>query len=224
MSQEISKTITGSYLNDFWDIGAEHALYHKDGNWYHQLKKFPGVLFDSHGYILFETADEFFNCASLHIRKDVRAPQGISSIKEYIKLSKILPIEAISSIPVIDKPAGKRLPKRTINITDRIQRDTKVSLWVKYIHDYACQICGIKLQIGQDRFYAECHHIRPLGGAHHGEDIVENVLCVCPNHHALLDYGAIRIVPSVLQSHPNHHIDSESIDYHNNSIFNNMIM
>ncbi|XSG75527.1 hypothetical protein ACP8Y2_00740 [Herpetosiphon llansteffanensis] len=30
MDREIPKAITGSYLNDFWCIGAEHALYHKD--------------------------------------------------------------------------------------------------------------------------------------------------------------------------------------------------
>jgi len=77
------KPVTGNFLNNFWGIGAKHALYHKDGNWYHQLKKFPGVLFDAHGYILFETDDEFFNSPSLRIRKDVRVPQGIASIKEY---------------------------------------------------------------------------------------------------------------------------------------------
>lgn len=151
-------------------------------------------------------------------------PQGISSIPQYIKLSKNLPIETISSIAVNNKPAGNRLTRRTINTIDRIQRDTKVSLWVKYIYDYTCQICGIRLQIGQDKFYAECHHIRPLGGVHQGEDIVENVLCVCPNHHALLDYGAIRIDFSTLRSHPNHLIDPESIDYHNNNLFNAQIM
>ncbi|XSG75526.1 HNH endonuclease [Herpetosiphon llansteffanensis] len=147
-------------------------------------------------------------------------PQGISSIKGYIKLNKNLPIETISTILVTEKPVGNRLTRRTINITDRIQRDTKVSLWVKYLYDYTCQICGIKLQIGQNKFYAEGHHIRPLGGVHQGEDIVENVLCVCPNHHALLDYGAIRINFSELRSHQNHQIDPDNIDYHNDMLFN----
>ncbi|MCA0352596.1 MAG: HNH endonuclease [Chloroflexi bacterium] len=223
MSKDKLTMITGSFLNTFWGIGAEHALYHKDGNWYHQLKKFPGVLFDAHGYILFETNEEFFNSPFLRIRKDVRVPQGILSIPQYIKLSKNLPIETISRIKVNNKPAGNRLTRRTINTIDRIQRDTKVSSWVKYVYNYACQICGIRLQIGQDKFYAECHHIRPLGGVHQGEDIVENVLCVCPNHHALLDYGAIRIDFSTLRSHPNHLIDPESIDYHNNNLFNTQI-
>ena len=33
-------------------------------------------------------------------------------------------------------------------------------------------------------------HIRGLGGIHNGPDVISNLLCLCPNHHALFDsYG-----------------------------------
>ncbi len=46
--------ITGRDLNEKWKVGAKHALYHRDGTWYECLEKFPGALFDPHGYILFK--------------------------------------------------------------------------------------------------------------------------------------------------------------------------
>src|SRR5262245_5194485 len=49
----------GEELNRQWGVGASHALYREDGRWYHQLKKFPGALFDKSGYIVFETHDAY---------------------------------------------------------------------------------------------------------------------------------------------------------------------
>jgi hypothetical protein len=45
--------LTGKRINRELALGAEHARYHKDGNWYDQLQKFPGVLFDINGYVAF---------------------------------------------------------------------------------------------------------------------------------------------------------------------------
>jgi putative restriction endonuclease len=41
--------------------------------------------------------------------------------------------------------------------------------------------------------YAEGAHIRPLGAPHRGPDTLDNLLCLCPNHHLLFDIGAITI-------------------------------
>lgn len=62
------------------------------------------------------------------------------------------------------------------------------------------------------------HHIKPLGGEHNGPDVRENILCVCPNHHALLDYGAIKLDPMLLKG-----IERKYIDYHNEKIFGEVI-
>jgi len=41
--------------------------------------------------------------------------------------------------------------------------------------------------------YAEAAHIRALGLPHNGPDVLENLLCLCPNDHVRFDAGAIYI-------------------------------
>lgn len=62
--------------------------------------------------------------------------------------------------------------------------------------------------------YAEAHHVKPLGSPHNGYDVRENILCVCPNHHVLLDYGAIKLDKKDFEN-----IDEEYVQYHNENIY-----
>ena len=52
----------------------------------------------------------------------------------------------------------------------------------------------------------------------HSPDSVENLICVCPNHHAMLDYGAIRLDASQLKCVPGHAIATKFIKYHNHQV------
>ena len=63
--------------------------------------------------------------------------------------------------------------------------------------------------------YAEAHHLQPLGGDHHGPDVIENIICVCPNHHALLDYFAISLSDIKIERHPEHSVGGVYLTYHN---------
>ena len=74
----------------------------------------------------------------------------------------------------------------------RIVRDTAMSKRVKSLHEHKCQVCGEGLETGVG-LYAEGAHIRPLGAPHHGPDEAANLLCLCPNHHVLFDYGRFLI-------------------------------
>jgi putative restriction endonuclease len=58
------------------------------------------------------------------------------------------------------------------------------------MYDFRCQICDVRLETAAGP-YAEGAHLVPLGGGQQGVDHVSNVLCLCPNHHVLLDHGAI---------------------------------
>lgn len=75
--------MTGKLLSNLLELETFHALYRKDGKWYHNLKKFPGVLFDDRGYIIFETAEEYYENPNLQITKDLHIKYGISSIPGY---------------------------------------------------------------------------------------------------------------------------------------------
>jgi putative restriction endonuclease len=53
-------------------------------------------------------------------------------------------------------------------------------------------VCGVQL-ITPAGEYAEAAHIQALGTPHNGPDVLENLLCLCPNDHVLFDTGAIYI-------------------------------
>jgi 5-methylcytosine-specific restriction enzyme A len=78
--------VTGRMLNRKWGVNAQHALYRENGSWYHVLERFPGALFDAHGYIVFQTEREFLNCSYLSIGVEVHVshPKGISAIPGYV--------------------------------------------------------------------------------------------------------------------------------------------
>ncbi len=74
----------------------------------------------------------------------------------------------------------------------RIVRDTKQARRIKELYGYRCQMCGTRLE-GLAGPYAEAAHIRPLGAPHHGPHTSDNILCLCANHHVLLDHGGVAV-------------------------------
>ncbi len=86
---DLSTRGRGRVLNRVWGIGAKHALYRKNGTWYHLLTGFPGALIDAHGYILFATEQEYLQCPSLQIGKEIGVPGGIAQIDGYIRVEPL---------------------------------------------------------------------------------------------------------------------------------------
>jgi hypothetical protein len=77
---------SGKALNREWNVGAQHALYHHLGTWYHVLEQFPAAFFDKNGYVYFQTREEYESCKELRIGKHVTVPAGISEIRGYIRV------------------------------------------------------------------------------------------------------------------------------------------
>ncbi|WP_424705504.1 YDG/SRA domain-containing protein [Kitasatospora acidiphila] len=134
-----------------------------------------------------------------------------------------LPLPGQASLPL---PAGQVTPPRVRTTTQRIVRSTAVAEFVKRTHDYTCQVCGTRLATPTGA-YAEAAHIRALGRPHDGPDVAANVLCLCPNHHALFDFGMLRINDDLavvdlaggetlgqLRLHDRHEIDPRHLAYH----------
>ncbi len=109
-------------------------------------------------------------------------------------------------------------PEKYKTEVSRFIRDTNVSRRLKEIYDYKCQICGLDMQLPNGKLYIEAHHIKPLGNSHEGPDAVENLIIVCPNDHARLDYGIIPLDPNGFKF-SRHSIDPEFIEYHNQNIY-----
>ncbi|WP_414657035.1 YDG/SRA domain-containing protein [Deinococcus sp. VB343] len=123
--------------------------------------------------------------------------------------------------PAHSSQEATQQPARRPVLVQRIVRDTAVARALKAMYDHHCQVCGERLETAAGP-YAEAAHIRPLGAPHHGPDSADNLLCLCPNHHVLFDFGAFGIgedlqllgLPGHLHVHPQHHLNSAHLEYH----------
>jgi len=121
------------------------------------------------------------------------------------------------------------LPERTDVISSRIKRDQSIVKKVKELNNNTCQVCGEYFE-GVNGPISVGAHIRGLGGIHNGPDVISNLLCLCPNHHALFDSYGFYIdkdlnIVSLEQELPHnpekrlitntkHKIDKEFLKYH----------
>jgi putative restriction endonuclease len=81
--------------------------------------------------------------------------------------------------------------RRVSTTVQRLVRNTLIANKIKGLYDYKCQICSLRIATPRGGCYSEGAHIRPLGINHNGADHESNLLCLCPNHHTMLDYGTI---------------------------------
>jgi putative restriction endonuclease len=138
---------------------------------------------------------------------------------------------ALSSSPstrlkVSDPPEEYTItPQRELTTYNRLLRNSAIVNHVKQLYQYTCQICNVQLNTPAGP-YAEGCHIRPLGAPHNGPDTIDNVLCLCPNCHVLLDMYAYTIdhnfivMPHAvkLRVHHEHAINQSHIAYRNSIV------
>jgi len=143
----------------------------------------------------------------------LRATRDITSAPPATEL-EFLPAPPTSMAADLQPP----LPGRASTTVNRIIRDTELAQLVTRLHAYKCQICGHTIELVDGCLYAEAHHIRPLGHPHDGPDVIGNILCVCPNHHAELDLRARTLTLSDLRLANGHVVEQKYINYHNRKI------
>jgi putative restriction endonuclease len=95
------------------------------------------------------------------------------------------------------KPEYKRA-ERTILTSSRLKRNISLSETVKNLYEFKCQICDVHLQTPKGAI-AIGAHIKGLGSPHHGPDVLENMLCLCPNHHEQFDKFGYYIDPETFE-------------------------
>ena len=119
------------------------------------------------------------------------------------------------------KDSPTRETRRALQTTLLIIRDTQLARDVKKLHNYTCQVCGILLKT-RGGPYAEGAHIKPIGSPHNGPDALDNMPCLCPNHHVLFDRGSFTVLgdrslnglPGKLRTVAGHTINRDYIAYH----------
>ena len=119
-------------------------------------------------------------------------------------------------------PASNQEPDRVRSYTTRIVRDTLASEAVKEAHQHVCQACSTRIALPGGA-YAQAVHIRPLGRPHNGPDTADNILCLCPNCHALFDGWAFAIeddgnligaLSGTINEIEAHSVNREHLGYH----------
>lgn len=151
---------------------------------------------------------------------------GIGSGVWALRESPHVPLEhaaAPATPKAVDIPDGNAEPERARTTTYRVLRDTPLARSLKLLHNDECQICGKSIKLGDGKTYSEAHHIRPLGGPHHGPDTPGNILVLCPNHHVMLDFGTIPLSLRGLRIAPGHEVSQESVNYHNQKVLRNVV-
>lgn len=79
----IGTRVTGAQLNRKHNLGARHALYHKDGRFYERLVRFPAVYCDTRGYVKYETEQQFVRDTALNIGEKVNVHRSLSAHPRY---------------------------------------------------------------------------------------------------------------------------------------------
>lgn len=139
-----------------------------------------------------------------------------------VKVDSALPPNKLTQkLDLISLPSGSDNPKRATATSQRIIRDSKLGKEIKRLYNYKCQVCSIEITTNAGP-YAEAAHIKPVGKPHNGPDRPDNLLCLCPNHHLMLDKGVYMIdddlsligIEGSLAMHPDHEISIEHIRYH----------
>jgi len=129
----------------------------------------------------------------------------------------VLPVEV-----ELDLDHDVREKKKVKGTVLRIVRDSKLAWDIKKLYQHKCQVCGTAIPTKHGH-YSEGAHIKPLGKPHNGDDSLANLLCLCPNHHVMLDKGSISITDDfkllgsesgVLFVHEKHKIDKKNLKYH----------
>lgn len=109
-------------------------------------------------------------------------------------LSSEKPIETLEKEIKKNLKTNYKRADRASSTVNRIKRDVSLAENIKEIYEYKCQICNVYLKTPSGGI-AIGAHIKGLGKPHNGPDVVENMICLCPNHHTQFDYYGFYIEP-----------------------------
>lgn len=119
-------------------------------------------------------------------------------------------------------------PKQSKHLATRTDCNPAIRDYLMRLHDNRCQVCGVQIQLPDEKFYLEGHHIVPRA---EGVDHPRNVLVLCPNHHLEFDRLALTVRPGSrgvlvhcdpnnryhgrrLRCHPIHKLGRSCLEHH----------
>jgi len=154
--------------------------------------------------------------------------EKFGNIESYleIKISKFKRSDITKIIPSSMKKEPRKIETKVL----RRVRDTVKSKKLKEIYNNQCQICNYSFPKYVGVGYSEVHHVWPIGD--NGDDDYDNMLVLCPNHHAEFDYRVIRFnsensktiedlegnILGLISFKNRHKLDKKNVEYHNTEV------
>lgn len=189
-----------------------------------QVLKSDGQAFRDHPVIRSEATEDLFRHSGMvrgAVASYYRVPAEVWS--QFVALGRAseraqtsLDTDSVRAVSTLEPPL------RVEAIVTRVVRDTPRAVELKKLYAYKCQLCDERLEVRPGVYYAEVHHIQPLGSPHDGPDVEANMLVLCPNHHAAFDLGAATFLSesSVQVGRQQFHLTrrhqlDDSVDYNN---------
>lgn len=137
--------------------------------------------------------------------------------------------------PVSLDGRGVEFPKTKQVVRNIRLRSTLLGVEIKRRYNNNCQVCRVPVPLWKGQYYAEAHHLWPIGSPHFGPDVFGNIVVLCPNHHSMFDRGVITILPhklvvrhilegifprqKTLYLEPWHSLNHRYLEYHHTKIF-----
>lgn len=197
------------------------------------IRKFPDV--EEHieflrilrGTVFYISLQGFRMILSAILESNREQKKEVNSFLKYSKTQKPAVSSQSARKELVVASSVLEPPKRISVEIKRVVRDTAKTHKLKVKYEYCCQVCNQRIEISSTKFYAEVHHIRPLGGEHKGLDEESNMIVVCPTHHAYFDIGVpsflsakrIKINEETFTLLSKHDLNKDNLDYHNNFIY-----
>lgn len=92
------------------------------------------------------------------------------------------------------KNALNMSPEQVVKQVKTYKRNRSLVNNLKEKYKSKCQICGFTFKTTSGSYYSEAAHIIPISSGKKGIDTPDNIWILCPNHHKMLDFGALTVV------------------------------
>lgn len=152
-------------------------------------------------FLLFDTIQHtnlpFIQTMDNSIKKITILLPGIYELKEDFKMQldkskhKQIFMSSSTPTPFVMPEIKKGSAQKDLFEVMRFIRDSNKVKKLKELYKNKCQICGFTFEYKKGQFYSEVHHYNPL--EENGNDDIDNMVVVCPNHHSKFDYKMIAI-------------------------------
>ena len=190
----VTPKLSGKVLATRHAVKVEQSLYRASGDWYHVPVKFPAALFDSQGYLVFESVHDYHNFVSdsegIGVKQSIdknwlTIRDGIKTHQNYISFDvRFFPDEIDSVLGVVEGAKQSVVVNRYER--DRTARRSCINHWKA-----VCVVCSFDFRFFYGPIgvgFIHVHHLTPISSikSEYQLDPINDLRPVCPNCHAML--------------------------------------